>query len=474
MSEIFRAINIEAKMNGRKVLSDVTVSLQKGETLGIFGTFNSGKTALLDLINGKLIPNKGAIYFEDKLVDREKSEIYQKRVFTIKRDSSLIGGLKLWENIFVIRRHGRRKILLNKNNIHKELKRQFQEFGIRIDPDALAISLSPVENMIIEIFRAYLQNAKIVLISEFASDWSIDEYELLNVFLEKMKDRGLSFVISSHRIELLKKYSQRIAFLVDGSIIKSVELGEEIAEKRLDQIMEAFYKEEMSIPAKQHQIGDIIFTVKDIQIGLQNFHDLELRKGEIVAFRDPYKKAIGDLVTKLRYTDETMEYILNGKSITKIGWQEKVIFMDFGARDSVFSSLSVIRNICLANYKKYSYFGFVRPQISKFILEEFETWLGKDYFKRYRKVGRITQGLRIAILLYRLKLVNPDVLICLDPFLEADILSSSLIRNVLTEMAHENNKAVFIMISSKDKAYDFADKVILVSKDSNVRTILAQ
>ena len=465
-TEIFRALNASVATEGRPVLKGLNISLSRGETLGVFGTFDSGNTSLLDMITGKTALQSGVLYYNDTPFISGGMNQPGARVAHISKDSALVNGLKLWENILVIRKYRRKKIFLSKNLIFKEMTKCFANFDLDFSPNQLTDTLTPVQHIIIEILKAHLLNVQIILISDFSLECTKKEYDELFAFIDKLKKKDISFIVTSYRISNLKMLADRISFLTGGSIIKSVENKPNKNGELVDRILTSIFPDNMEPKSNKPVKNEVIFQAKNIDIGLAKPASFDLRKGEIAALVDPFKSANSILESKIRSNDKTSTFLLRGKPIRKFGWKENVAFIDFNTKDMIFTSLSIANNICFANYIKYSFIGIIRHRLMKFISEEFVSWYGDDSLDDKLISGNISEKQRIAILLFRLRLANPDVLFCLDPGIDSDYINNKMIHRELADLAYKKGMAVCILVSNKDNVNNFADRYIVVTKDN--------
>lgn len=462
-NEAFRALNISVVTEGQTVLKELSLSLNRGETIGVFSTFDSGITSLLDTVTGKIKLNSGVLYYNDIPYHSGGLNYPGARIAQVSMRSSLINRLKLWESILVVRKHRRANLFLNKSLIVRELEKRFAEFNLNFSPNQLTDSLTPIQHIIIDLLKVYLSNAQIILISNFSIECTKDEYLELFSFIDMLKRRGLSFIITSYRISNLKMCADKICFLTGGSIVKSIENHPD-NDALINRILTSLFSDNKDVTNKQSVNKELIFQAKNIDIGLKKPISFDLKKGEIVAFVDPLRTSINILESKLRSVDRTCDFLLHGKPIKKFGWNKKVIFVDFNTKDMVFSRLSMIDNICFTSYSKYSFMGIIRRRLLKFISEEFFQWYGDDSPNKFPNKTTISRKERIAILLFRLRLSNPYVLFCTDPSIATDYINYKRIYNELADFAYHKGMAICILVSSTDSIYDFADRYIIASE----------
>ncbi len=464
-AEIFRALNASVVKDGQPILTGLNMELCHGETVGVFGTFDSGKTSLLDMITGKIELQSGVLYFNETPYNLGGINYPGARIVQISKTSSLLNGLKLWENILVIRKHRLKKIFLSKNLIIKEMAKCFAEYKLDFDPNQLTDTLTPIQHIIMEILKAYLLNVQLILISDFSIECSQKEYDELFLFMDKLKKNGISFIVTSYRISNLKMCADKILFLAGGSIVKAVENRAKESKGQIDRIITSIFPENFVLKNNKVMHKEIVFQAKDIDVGLESPISFDLRKGEIVAFVDPFIASNNILANKLRTCDKTSTFLLHGKPVRKFGWNEKAIFVDFNTDDLIFTRLPILNNICFTSYIKYSFMGIIRRRLCKFVSEEFIQWYGDDSLNNVPNSTNLSKKQRVAILLFRLRLANPEVLFCLDPGIGSDYINNAMIHKELADFAYQKGMAICIFVSSTDNMQNLADRYIIISNE---------
>ena len=468
--EVFRIQNLFIQNDDRQKISNLNLALSKGETLGIFGLHNSGKDTLFDAVTGKTAFQKGIIYYRDNPYYDSKTAGKSVKITRISTTPSLFGSLTLWENILVLRKRKRFRLLLNRRFIKKEVEDQFHYFGLAFSPNQLARNLTSFQCFIMELMRAFFTSAEIVLIDDFSLDLNQKEEDLLSSLINKLKKEGMSFVLFSRRISILKTFSDRIAFLLSGAIVKTI-INAEHEGKWIDSVLSSIYTDEKGQIQKTHPEGETVFEGRNLNLGLGRKIDISLRKGEVTAIIDPFQTDASRFEQNLQENLTAGRFSYKRSVIKKSSWRNKIIYTDFDAGRNIFSGLSLADNLCFPILRRFSTLAVFRTRLRDYAVSEFRNWAGNDTANRIHNNSDLTQKEKTAIHLFRIKLANPEVLICRDPRTGTDYSSVKMIYRELMELSHNLETAVLIILSSLNDLENFADRYLVITRNNDLREV---
>jgi simple sugar transport system ATP-binding protein len=233
MSETLGNGTAEVKMEGIsksfgavKALDDVTITLHRGEVLGIVGDNGAGKSTLIKILSGVFQPDKGEIYFEGNKV-RFNSPIEARKmgIETIYQDLALIDDLSVYHNIFlakeqflqatpVVRFLDNKKMETSAEHFLKDLKVNVPEI------DAKARVLSGGQRQAIAIARSVFFSAKVLIMDEPTAALGVVETKRVLDLIENLKKRGdVSIIIIAHNLAHVLASVDRIVILTRGRVL---------------------------------------------------------------------------------------------------------------------------------------------------------------------------------------------------------------------------------------------------------------
>ena len=461
--EVLRVSHLDKSYDSTMVLQDFSMNLYEGEALGILGLHDSGKTTLLNIIIGKESFSKGDLYFDEEKASR-KFDVKNK-VSIVQSRSALVGNLSVMDNIFVLRRHYNHKLFIRKKVMEHQIKECFKDLCLDISPYVKVEQLSDMESYIVEIVKAYILGAKIILIDNISLEHTMDEYLQLNSIIRLLKSKGISFVVTGYQIENLQLFTDRILFLSCGRAVKVIESSnnEQIQEERI-LIGQAFHKRVLT--KGKEILRDVVFEIKDVCTEYLKHVDLQIYGGEIIAILDLAKKSNEELLWLIMHpeTEYTGKICFAGEEFksNKKAYKKNVVFANFQIQDRIVEHLKVRDNLCLSGYRKFSDFGFINWNRIKFIENDFDKWYGEGLIKRENCVG-LSEKEKIAIYLYRIQLQKGKVLFISNLELVADYLTSRMIEEQIRQMA-DSGLSICIFSSNVERIYNLADRFAIMSE----------
>ena len=285
MSErILELKHITKTFPGGRALDDVHFGLKHGEIHSLIGEIGAGKSTLIKVITGVYQPDAGEIVFDGKPVEM-RSTADSQRIGTaaIYQHVACYPDLSVTENIFI----GHEKIhpLFRKIDwvdLHGRAEDLLRQLDADFDPRATMGSLSVAQQQIVEIAKALSTNARIIIMDEPTAPLTSRESEDLYRITESLRDKGVSIIFISHRMEDMYRLATRVTVFRDARYVGTWRLDEI---RREDVIMAMVGREiTQFFPKRAVSIGEEIFKVEGLS-RTGSFKDVSfsVRKGEILA-----------------------------------------------------------------------------------------------------------------------------------------------------------------------------------------------
>ena len=195
-------------------LNDVSFEIKKGEFVFITGSSGAGKTTILKLILGEILPTKGEIKIDNLNVTtlNEKSlSLYRQKIGTIFQDFKVLPDRTVFENVAV----ALAVIGLPEQEWEGRVKHVLKLVGLSRQTNLFPSQLSGGELQRVSLARALVVNPKIILADEPTGNLDWETSENLMKLLEKINGEGKTIVMATHNIDIIKKYNKRIIH-IDG------------------------------------------------------------------------------------------------------------------------------------------------------------------------------------------------------------------------------------------------------------------
>ena len=236
MESVLKLENISKNFGGVEALSDVDMSLQKGECLGLMGDNGAGKSTLIKIIAGNYLPTTGKIFINNNQVYFNKPIDAQKKgIEVVYQDLALCDNLSAYENVFLGRWLSKFRIgpfkFVDFKKMQEKSHELFQELKSDTRPSQLVKTLSGGQKQAVALSRTRLSNPDIVLMDEPTAAISVKQVAEVLRYILKLKEKKISIILISHRMMDVFEVCDRIMVLRRGVKVSDKKLKESSPEE---------------------------------------------------------------------------------------------------------------------------------------------------------------------------------------------------------------------------------------------------
>ena len=213
--------NVAKSFGAIRAVNGISLSIDPGEVIGLMGDNGAGKSTLVKLIAGNFPPTEGEIVVDGSLCHFHKP--IQARAMGIEvvyQDLALADNLTASQNVFLGRELKKRVWpfwILNKEAMIVRSAQLFAELQSETRPRDLVRKMSGGQRQAVAIARTRLSNAKLVLMDEPTAAISVRQVAQVLALIERMKAKGVSVMLISHRMPDVFAVADRIVVLRRGS-----------------------------------------------------------------------------------------------------------------------------------------------------------------------------------------------------------------------------------------------------------------
>jgi len=453
---------------GVMALENVDFQLFKGEVHILLGENGAGKSTLVKILSGALHPSSGDILINNERVSfRSPRHAIETGIGVIYQELILIPHLTAAENIF-LGRETTNKIGVIKN---KELLLSAQQIlsglGADIDCDVPVKSFGIAHQQMIEIAKALSLNAKILIMDEPTSALSLTETEQLFGIIRRLKERGVSIIYISHKLEELFEIGDRVTVLRDGKNTGT----KKIEDTSRSELIKLMVNRELNehFPKVNRKTGDEILRVENLSSNVLRDINFRLHKGEILGVAGLIGSGRTSLARALFGYDKISsgKIIINGK-LRRINSPRKAINLGMGfltedrKSQGLVLTLSVKENISLPSMDSFSRLGIINFSDERKSASEY---VKKLYIKTQginQKVINLSGGNQQKVVLAKWLCSKAEIFIFDEPTKGIDIGSKEEIYQLMNQLTAEG--VAIIMISSElPEILGMSDRILIMS-----------
>lgn len=361
--------------------------------------------------------------------------------------------LTVEENLFMGKEiHGKFGIC-DKKAMQKKAQVALNKLGVNISPKTVMSELSVGQQQMVEICKALMADAKVIIMDEPTAALTQSETVALFKVIESLRKKGVSMVYISHRMEEIFELCDRITVLRDGSYIGV----KNIPETNMNEIVKMMIGREIGerYPSRDVKIGKEVLKVKGLtRKGI--FHDVSfsVRAGEVLGVSGLMGAGRTEIMLaifgNLSYESGTIE--IDGKEV-KISNPRQAMEHGIGfitedrKTEGLMLDKSIRENISLCNLGRISKSFVVSKEAEKDMVEEAIKELHIKCFGPFHECNNLSGGNQQKVVLAKWILTNPKILILDEPTRGVDIGAKKEIYSIINKLSAQG--VAIIMVSSE-------------------------
>jgi ribose transport system ATP-binding protein len=263
-----------------QVLHGVALLVMPGEIHALLGENGAGKSSLMNVLGGVVAPQRGTVAIDGAPVALDSPRAARRAgVAFIHQELNLVNDLSVWENLFLGQerhRFGVRRAQAMRTAARAVLAR----LGVEIEPEVRVASLDAAHKQFVEVARALLFEARIVIMDEPTTALTEAEVERLFAVMRQLKGHGVSLIYISHKLRELKAVCDRYTVLRDGRVAAAGEIAGTDEHALADAMIGRSVPR--AAPAAAATVGAPALQVHDLAGEGVDGVSFELRRGEVI------------------------------------------------------------------------------------------------------------------------------------------------------------------------------------------------
>ncbi len=467
---------------GVRALSDVNITVDEGEIHALCGENGAGKSTLMNVLSG-IYPYgtyQGEFYYDGELCQFHTIRDSEKKgIVIIHQELALVPYLSMGENMFLgneQKRGGR----LDWDTTYKKAEEYMQVVGLHENPRTLIKDLGMGKQQLLEIAKALAKNVRLLILDEPTSSLNeSDARKLLELLMQFKKERGITSILISHKLNELAYVADKITVLRDGKTIETLQKAE-VSEAR---IIRGMVGREMSnrFPSRDTKPSD------DVALEVLNWNvyhplyagkkvvdhvSIKVHKGEVVGVAG----LIGAGRTELAMSVFGKAY---GTKITGTLIKDGVVLELSGVPDAIAHGLAYItedrkgnglvlgdsikHNVTLAHPQAISRRGILDQDREAQSVEVYRNKLDIKCPTIEQKVGNLSGGNQQKVLVGKWMFAHPDVMILDEPTRGVDVGAKYEIYQIINDLVAEG-KSILMISSEMPELLGMCDRIYVMNE----------
>ena len=461
-------IGICKSFGANKVLGGVNLHVRPGEGHALMGENGAGKSTLMNILTGIHRADAGTIMVDGKEVTfKNNKDAEEHGIAFIHQELNIWPNLSVLENLFLMNQPKTRFGTIDFKKMREMAEAKCQEIGIDLPLDEIAGECSVGQQQMTEITRSLMLDAKTVIMDEPTAALTERETDRLFEVMKKLKNKGVSIIYISHRMEEVFANCDTITVMRDGQTISS----RPTEETNMDQIVGDMVGRVMSeyYPARTNVPGDEIFRVEGFtQPGVFRDISFNLRKGEILGVAGLMGAGRTEIMRAIFGVDphESGKLYFEGKEI-HIKNPRDAIRHGFGfitenrKTEGLILDFSIERNIALPSEERLAQSHVINDKKEFDFSSELSKRLGVKAQDINLPASTLSGGNQQKVVIAKWVGMHPKLLILDEPTRGIDIGAKKDIYDLMNELTAKG--VSIIMVSSElPEVIGMSDRILVI------------
>jgi ribose transport system ATP-binding protein len=440
---------IGKRFGATQALKDVSLAAHAGETLALIGENGAGKSTLMKILSGAHDPDEGSMSL-DGLSYRPRGpyDARQSGVAMIYQELNLAKDLSVEDNIMLGQEH-HRVGLVDRKAQRQKVRNVLSLLGHPdLSPSRLVSSLSIGAQQLVEIARALVSDARVMIFDEPTSSLPKDDVDRLFAIIERLRKQGMAVIYISHFLEEIRQVAQRFVVLRDGQPAGSGML-QGTSDSQIIAMM-AGRSVETLFPQVPHSIGEPMLHVRSLTgIDIPSDVSFELRRGEILGLFGLVGAGRTETLRRIFGLDAitTGQIELNGRTLHDRPRASILAGMGLVSEDrkaeGLAQALSISDNLTLSDLSPYSRFGVLNLSKMRSSVAHWMNQLSVKARSPDQPVTHLSGGNQQKVAIARVLHQNAELLLLDEPTRGIDVGTKSEIYRLIGQLAAEGKAIIF-------------------------------
>lgn len=212
--------NITKSFGSNRANDSIDIDVYKGEILALLGENGAGKSTLMKILFGLYSPDSGSIEINGKTMPPSYSprEAMENGIAMVHQHFKLVDSFSVAENIVLGAEEKVSKVRYDRKKVRSVLEGLYEKVGIKLDNDTLVRDLPLGDKQRVEILKTLYRGSSILILDEPTTVLTPQETEELFSLLKRLKAKGMTIIIITHKLNEVMEISDRIVVLRQGKV----------------------------------------------------------------------------------------------------------------------------------------------------------------------------------------------------------------------------------------------------------------
>lgn len=460
--------NIRKSFGNNDVLKNVSLTLKGGEICALLGENGAGKSTLMNILGGVLPADSGQITIDGKQVEfNTPAESQDAGIAFIHQELNLINDLPIYENMFLGRELKTKRGSLDLEKMHAETEKMFQQMNVNLDPNTMVRDLDASYKQIVEICRAMMTKASIIIMDEPTTSLTDQEIERVFTMMRTLQDHNVGIIFISHKLNEVMEICNRYTVLRDGNLVAEGDVHD-VTTNDLARFMVGFDVRTEPL-LREKKLGAEILRVEGLTSS-HSFRDIafSIKAGEIVGVTGLLGDGRSELFQAIFGADkiDSGKIFLNGKEVsfksTTQAIEAGVAYLPRNRKENaIIKDMDIIENASIVTWSKFSKRGIINAKKHEETFDKQKKALRLKMGKLTDSITSLSGGNQQKVVLAKWLASDPKLLILDNPTQGVDVGAKEDIYDIILQLA-DSDIAIVVLSSEASEIIRVCDRALVM------------
>lgn len=453
-----------------KVLDGINLQVKKGSVLGLMGENGAGKSTMMKCLFGIYAKDEGQFLLCGKPVNfKNPKEALESGVAMVHQELNQCLDRTVVDNLF-LGRYPKRFGVVDEAKMLKDSIKLFSSLNMNVNPHTIMRTMSVSQRQMVEIAKAVSYDAKLIVLDEPTSSLTENEVQKLFSIIRNLKQKGISFVYISHKMDEVFQVCDEVSVLRDGKMI----MTKGTKETEMNELISAMVGRSLDnrFPDVDNTPGDYIFEVKGLTTKYNPILEdisFKVRKGEIFGLYGLVGAGRSELLESLFgvRTIASGEMIYNGKKLrfkkSRDAMEHSFALVTEERKfNGMFGKDTIKFNTVITNLESYKTFGVLSNRKMSLAAEREVDLMKTKCVSPDELISSLSGGNQQKVIIGKWLERSPEVLLLDEPTRGIDVGAKYEIYQLIIKMAKEG-KTIIVVSSEMPEILGITNRIAVMS-----------
>jgi rhamnose transport system ATP-binding protein len=458
---------ISKRFAATQALDDVSLDLLPGEVHALVGENGAGKSTLVKILAGIHQPDGGTIRLDGEPIQIQgPAQARALGIAVVHQEPRLFPDLTVAENVFIGHAPAGRLGTIDWGATRRAAQALFRQLDVQIDVGSPVRGLSMADQQLIEIAKSLSVDASVLILDEPTASLSAHEVERLFTIVRRLRDRGVSVLFVSHRLDEVFELCDRATVFRDGRHVITTATRDLTT---ADLVRHMVGRSVSLFPKVATPVGEVLLEVNDLtRIGAFRDVGFSVRAGEIVGFAGLVGAGRTEVARVLFGIDQrdAGEIRLGGAPVT---FANPSAAMDAGIaylpedrhQEGLVLDFSIAQNVTLPILARLFPRFLIRASTERTIARDYTQQFNVRMTGVNQLVGALSGGNQQKVVLAKWLASKPTILILDEPTRGIDIGAKVEVHRIISELA-ASGLGIILISSDLPEVLAMSDRILVL------------